>query len=170
MLISSIIKRCHNTSNSPLNIIMGPVEQKQFDFFIREILPQNSQVFTFEDTLYGNTDIDIIICNNKILHLEKCGTLSYYFHCPVLVIDHDKKPQFIEKEIIDQSSNSIYTIAINNDISRSWGGNYNLVLGYNIKDNNSIDHWRNMLYQISKIPYNIKEPTIVKQEENENQQ
>lgn len=166
MLISSIIKRYHNTYESPLNIIMSVAENRAFDLFIKEALPENSQIYDFKDTLFGNAEIDLILCNNKILHLEKCGSLSYFFHCPILIIDHDIKPKFIEKNIIEYQSNSIYSVALNSTISKSWDSVHNLILDYNFKDKNNLEQWRNLLYQISKIPFSIKEnqPYVIKNE------
>lgn len=156
MIITSIIKRYSNNIESPLNIISTYCENKRFDHFLKHILPLDSNLLSFEDSLFGNNLPDLIICNNKINHLEKCGNLSYFFHCPILIIDHDIKPSFVEKDIIAHQSTSVYSLAINNNIYNSWGKTHNLVLDFNISDEKNILQWQNLLYQISKIPFNLK--------------
>jgi hypothetical protein len=34
---------------------------------------------------------------------------------------------------------------------------HNLVLHFNHKDNENIEKWKNLLYQITKIPFNMKD-------------
>jgi len=156
MIISSIIKRYLNTYDSPLNIIMTHCDNRYFEQFLKNILPTYSNILSLEDSLFGNNVPDMIICNNKINHLDKCGSLSYFLHCPILIIDHDIKPSFIDKDIIEYQSNSVYNLAINNDIYNSWGKTHNMVLGFDLSDKKSIEKWRNLLYSISKIPFNLK--------------
>ena len=156
MLISSILKRYHNTHNTPINAIMTGCDDKSFDFFIRQMVINNGHLLSLQDAIYGNIELDMIICNNRISYLEKCIDLSYYFHCPVLVIDHDKKPSFIENNI-DFQSKSIYSIAINYDIYNSWNKIQNLVMGFNRYDQDNITQWKNLLYQITKIPFTLKQ-------------
>jgi hypothetical protein len=156
MIISSIIKRYLNTHDSPLNIIMTHCDNRYFEQFLRNILPSGSNILNLEDSLFGNNIPDMIICNNKINHLDKCGNLSYFLHCPILIIDHDIKPSFIDKDIIEYQSNSVYSLALNADIYNSWGKIHNLILGFNLSDQQSVEKWRNLLYQISKIPFNLK--------------
>jgi hypothetical protein len=157
MLISSIIKRYTNTYDTPLNVIMGSCENKSFDFFLRKFVIGNGNLLSFEDSLFGHLSLDLIICNNKITQLEKCMDLAYFFHCPVLVIDHETKPSFLSQDIISFQSNSIFLIAINNEIYNSWNRMHNLVLNFNHKDNENIEKWKNLLYQITKIPFNMKD-------------
>lgn len=94
MIISSVIKRYLNTYDSPLNVVMSQCDNRKFYDFLMKTLSQGSNIISLEDTLFGNVIPDIIICNNKINHLEKCGNLSYFFHCPILIIDHDTKLDF----------------------------------------------------------------------------
>ena len=167
MIISAIIKRYSNTIDSPLNIISTHCENKGFNNFLSTILPINSNVLSFEDSLFGNNLPDLIICNNKINHLEKCGNLSYFLHCPILIIDHDTKPGFIEKDIIAYQSTSIYSLAINTNIYNSWGKIHNIVLEYNLSDKNNILQWQNLLYQISKIPFSLKQKEYINEANNQ---
>jgi hypothetical protein len=155
MLISSIIKRHTNTFDSPLNVIMTSCEDRTFDFFIKNCVLKNSTILSLQDSIYGNIELDIILCNNRIAQLEKCVDLSYYFHCPILVLDHDTKPNFLEKPIEFQSK-SIYYVAINDKIYNSWQRTQDLVLSFNTRDDNNIQQWRNLLYQITKIPFSIR--------------
>lgn len=156
MLISSIIKRYNNTFDTPLNIVMTSCDNKSFDFFIRNKVAKNSTVLSLQDSLFGNIELDIILCNNRISQLEKCMDLSYYFHCPVLVIDHDLKPKSFEDKNPYQSK-SVYGVALDNNIFNSWNRTQNLVLSFNVKDDDNIDQWKNLLYQITKIPFSLKE-------------
>lgn len=156
MIISSIIKRYSNTFESPLNVIMSHCDNRNFEYFLAQTLPKTSNLLTLEDSLFGNTFPDLIVCNNKINHLEKCGNLSYFFHCPILIIDHDVKPSFIDKDVIEYQSSSIYSVAINQNVYNSWGQKHNLIMNFDLKNNNSIEQWRNLLYQITKIPFSLK--------------
>lgn len=157
MLISSVIKRYTNSYETPLNIIMGTCENKSFEFFIKKYVVDQGTILSFEDSLFGHLSLDLIVCHNKITQLEKSMDLAYFFHCPVLIIDHDVKPSFIKDDIISFQSNSIYSLALNNDIYNSWGKTHNLVLNFNAKDIDNIERWKNLLYQITKIPFNMKE-------------
>jgi len=160
MIISSIIKRYANNYESPLNIVMTQCDNKKFIDFLQNILPDQSKILSLEDTLFGNTVPDIIICHNKINYLDKCGYLSYFLHCPILIIDHDTKPSFIDKNLITNQSNSIYSIALNYDIYNSWGKQQNLVLAFDINNQSNVEQWHNLLYQITKIPFNLKPKNI----------
>jgi hypothetical protein len=135
---------------------MSHCDDRKFEYFLKHALPEGSNLLTLEDSLFGNTFPDIIVCNNKINHLEKCGNLSYFFHCPILIVDHDTKPSFIDKDIIEYQSNSIYSVAINHNVYNSWGQKHNLVMHFDLKNPNNIDQWRNLLYQITKIPFSLK--------------
>lgn len=156
MIVSSIIKRYSNTYNSPLSIVMTQCDNIKFMPFLKKVLPDQSNILALTDTLFGNFGIDLIICHNKINYLEKCGHLSYFLHCPILVIDYETKPAFIEKDIIHYQSNSIYSVALNDSIYNSWGRTHDLVLSFNIDNYDNIERWRNLLYQIIKIPFSLK--------------
>lgn len=168
MLISSIIKRLTNTIDTPLNVVMTTSENRSFDFFIKNLVLKDSTVLSLQDSLFGNLELDLILCNNRITHLEKCVDLSYYFHCPILVVDHDPKPSIIESAIPFQSA-SIYSIAIDDKIYKSWNGIQNVVLSFNAKDNNNINQWKNLLYQITKIPFSLKERPVYEPKETSKQ-
>ena len=86
-----------------------------------------------------------------------------------MVIDHDIKPKFIDKDIIEYQSDCIYSIAINNQIYDSWRQQHNAVLGFDITNQDSIDLWKNLLYQISKTPFSLKEKEYQKEESHESE-
>ena len=156
MIIASTIKRYSNTYDSPLNIVSTHCDNKKFDSFLRKILPNGSSFTSIENSILGNAPPDIIICNNKINYLDRCGELSYFFHCPILIIDHDVKSSFIEKDVIEYQSSSIFMIAISKHISESWGNIHNLILPIDTNDYSIKEQWKNLLYQITKIPFNLK--------------
>lgn len=139
---------------------MTQCDNKKFMSFFTELLPEPNKLLGLEDTLFGNTPPDIIICHNKINSLDKCGRLAYFLHCPILIIDHDTKPSFIDKNPILYQSNSIYSIALNADIYHSWNKEHTLVLGFDSKNPSNIEQWRNLLYQITKIPFNLNPKNI----------
>lgn len=168
MLVSSIIKRYTNEYGGPINCIMSIIDNKKFNSFIKKVLPPDSHIFSPEDSIFAHNPVDIIICNNKINDLEKCSALSYFLHCPLLIIDHDTKPAFIENDILEDQSNSVYNIAINYQIKSSWWNRANAVMNYDIDDPDSLEHWYNSLYQISRIPFSLKsKQKEIKEEENE---
>jgi len=164
MLISSIIKRLTNNFDSPLNVIMTACDNRSFDFFIKNLVLKNSTVLSLQDSLFGNLELDIILCNNRVTHLEKCLDLSYYFHCPILVVDHDPKPSIVESAVPFQSK-SIYSVALDDKIFNSWGRIQNIVLPFNAKDNGNIEQWKNLFYQITKIPFSLKERPVYESKE-----
>lgn len=168
MIIASTIKRYSNKYDSPLNIISTHCDNKKFDPFLRQVLPKGSSLISIENSVLGNAPPDIIICNNKINYLDRCGELSYFFHCPILIVDHDVKSSFIEKDVIEYQSSSIFTIAVSKHISQSWGDVHNLVLPIDINDYEIKEQWRNLLYQITKIPFNLKAKKYADTERAEN--
>jgi hypothetical protein len=96
---------------------MGSCENKSFDFFLRKFVIGDGNLLSFEDSLFGHLSLDLIICNNKITQLEKCMDLAYFFHCPVLVIDHETKPSFLSQDIIsmfDQMNIQIWSPGVRN--------------------------------------------------------
>lgn len=167
MMTSSIIKRCLNTYESPLNIVMTQCDNVQFMSFLGKVLPYPNEVLSLEDTLFGNTPPDMIICHNKIMYIDRCGHLAYFLHCPILIIDHDTKPSFIEKNPILHQSSSIYSVALNNNIYNSWNKEHNLILGFDVNNPSNIDTWRNLLYQITKISFSLKPKPIKHEQTNE---
>lgn len=167
MIIKSIIKRYSNKFDSPLNIVSTHCDNRKFQSFLEALVHKNSHIVSLEDSLYGNCTIDMIICHNKINYLDKCGRLAYFFHCPILVIDHDVKPKFIEKDIVDFQSSSIYNVAINHTVYNSWGSTHDLVLNFDINNSQNIETWKNLLYQITKIPFNLKEKEYIDEDKKE---
>lgn len=166
MIISSIIKRYSNTCDSSLNIVMTKCDNQKFVDFLSMVLLPGSNILSLEDTLFGNLAVDLIICNNKINYLDDCGYLSYFLHCPILIIDHETKPGLINNNIIEYQSNSIYNIALDHKIFNSWGQRHNLVLKFDPKSKSNIEQWRNVLYQITKIPFSLKPKSLKHEEKN----
>ena len=156
MLVSSVIKRYTNEYGGPINCIMTPTQDKKFSFFIKKVLPQGSHILSLEGSVFADRPPDIIICNNKINDIEKCGKISYFFHCPILVVYHEPRPSFVEKDIVDHQSKSIYTIALNSHINKSWWNKANSVMGYDAENPDNIEQWYSAIYQISRLPFSIR--------------
>lgn len=157
MITSSIIKRIFSTINSPKSIVWTQCEHNLFKNFIKRACEPCS-ILDFDHTYYGFNDVDIIVCNNRMMYLEKCLELSFYLHCPVLIVDHSPKPALITDKISnDFSISPIYQIALSNDIYNSWGKIHNTIMDYSIESKENLESWRNLIFQLTISNFKINE-------------
>lgn len=163
-MISSILQRELIEINSVLNIVWTPCEYAQFhDFITSACSPCN--IINLDDTYHGMNDVSIIICNNRLTHLDKAVELSKFFLSPLLIIDHDTKPSIVNNELgLDIPISPAYHIATSKNIYSSWNNIQNTVLEYNTNNDQSKNIWKNLIFQLCKSLVVIKDDQNIKQE------
>jgi hypothetical protein len=156
MIISSVLHRIFNNSNNKKNLAWTPCDNSIFESFIRESC-NPCELIQFDNIYFGYNDIDIVICNNRMLYLDKCIELCYFLHCPLLIIDHTIKSSIINKETpFYYGFEPVYQIALTNKIYESWGGIHDKVLDYDINHDKSKQIWKNMIFQLGILNFKIK--------------
>lgn len=160
-MISSIINKQFSDYDSCLNVLWTPCDYQIFKTFIKESC-QPCNLLDFDSTYYGFNDISVILCNNRITHLDKCLELAYFLHCPLLVVDHDKKPSAISNKTENIFSiYPVHQIAINTTVYLSWDKIHDSIQTYDIQDPKTKTSWKNLIFQISKIPMIIKNSEVL---------
>lgn len=166
-MISSILQREFLTSSSVTNIVWTPCENILFENFIKEAChPCN--LISLSETYYGMNDISIIICNNRLTHLDQSIGLAKFFYCPLLIIDHAPKSDIITNKIsLDIPIQPLYQIAVSRDIYASWNKIQNAILEYDVHNNQTKGVWKNLIFQLCKSNMVIKDEQIVENEKTE---
>lgn len=156
-MISSILQREFSDTKSVLNIVWTPCEDIMFQKFIMSACaPCN--IINLDDTYYGMNDISIILCNNRIMHMDKAIELSKFLFSPLLIIDHDIKSNIINNEIdTDLEIDPVYNVALSKEIYLSWNKIQNIVLQYEPNNQQNKNVWRNLIFQLSKSLVVIKD-------------
>jgi hypothetical protein len=163
-MISTIIHKEFIDIDSPINIACSKIDNIYFEKYLHKIF-SSSNIYTFDNTYYGNMEPSCIVCNNRISHLEKSIDLSKYFHCPLLIIDHEIKSDLITNKISHGFTISpVIQVALSKDIFLSWDRVHDYTLGL---DTNDIPKWKNIIYSLCKqvfkfVPDNIKNKTYEK--------
>lgn len=161
-MISSILKREFSDTKSTINIVWTKTDDTRFKNFIEKSCDP-CFLIDFDQTYYGLYDPSVIICNHRLVYLEKCIMLSKYFHCPVLIIDHEHKPNIVSNKIDTSFEISpVIQVAISHDIYLSWNKIHDYIMDYN---NNTQSAWKNLIYNICKEKFKITEINRVKDNE-----
>ncbi len=151
-MISSIIQKEFIDINSAINIASSKVDNIYFNNYLKKIYPQ-STIFSFDNTYYGNMEPSIVICNNRISHLENSIDLCKYFHCPLLVIDHDLKSDLITNKFSnDFAISPVVEIALSQSIHMSWNRVHKYVLE---PSEINIPKWKNIIFNVCKQVFQI---------------
>jgi hypothetical protein len=157
MILSSILHREFLQKQDVINVLWTPTDNIMFKNFIDKCLDKPS-FLEFDHTYFGFASIDIIICNSRISHLEKCIESAKYFHSPLLIVDHDHKPRNIT---IDTKNNieiePTLQIAISDLIYDSWGRIHDKIMLYDTTKTESINQWRDLIYDLIKSVVKIKD-------------
>lgn len=157
MILSSILHREFLEDAKTINILWTPTDHMVFKEFIKKCLP-NVNFLEFDHTYFGNCTVDIVICNNRISHLEKSLESAKYFHCPVLVVDQEIKPISLNLDNVGTMPiEPVQQIAINKFIADSWGGITDRILHYDPTDKENIEEWQKIIYVLIKSVTRIKE-------------
>lgn len=161
-MISSIIQREFLSVESKLNIAWTPCDDLVFEQFIKAACDPCSLV-SLTSTYYGMNDISLIICNNRLTHLDKSIELAKFFFCPLLIVDHSTKPSMIGNKIDDDIFiDPVYQIAVSKEIYSSWNKVHNAVMEYSINDDQQKNVWRNLIFQLCKSCMVVKDEQIIK--------
>jgi len=147
--LSGILSRELLTPNDKLNILWTSVDDYRFEATIKSL---GHNIITFSHLYFGTCIPNAIICNNKVLFYKKCRDISIQFHIPILVIDHETKPDTLadnlETSLVYRFPTS-YNVAMSEEIANSWSVKYNYVL--KTEDIRDKEFWSNTIYQTSKL-------------------
>lgn len=156
MILSSILHREFLDSTDSPHILWTPTDHVSFKEFIKKCFP-NVTLLEFDHTYFGNRPVDIVICNNRISHLDKCIESAKYFHCPILVVDQEIKPISVTIDLKKSLPiEPIVQIAINKPILDSWGGIADRILRYDPLDKENIKEWQTIINNLIKSVVRIK--------------
>lgn len=149
-MINTILNKEHITLNSSLNIIWTQCSDNDFKKFIESL---DHHLLSFNDIYYGCLQPNLIICNNKLEFFEQCRVFSVQYHLPVLLIDHNSRPNLLDHNKIDMLNNfpCVHSIAISKKISESWNNRHDQILSYDINSIESKNIWKNLIYQTTKL-------------------
>lgn len=129
------------------NVVWTPHDNQSFSELITKSF--NINILDFENVYFGYNQPQLIICNNKIVHYDKCRDISIQFHIPVLMIDHDiKNPKIATDSLIEDINNSFtcgIKVAMSERIAESWNTEYDIVLDFG--NNKSKEKWEDIINQ-----------------------
>lgn len=159
-MISSILQREFLTIGSTTNIAWTPCDNILFEMFIKEAC-KPCNIVSLTETYYGMNDISIVICNNRLTHLDKSIELAKFFFCPLVIVDHINKSDMITNKIEnDIPIEPVYQIATSKEIFLSWNKIQNTILEYDIDNTQSKNIWQNLLFQLCKSNLVVKDEQI----------
>lgn len=151
MLINNLLLRNTNIKNP--QIMYSYSEDKEFPKILKKIFG-HSNVCVIEESIFSHMKFDLVICNNKLDVLERCLSLCYYFHCPLLIVDHKPKPEHLHINKVPVPEILYYQIATNQHIANSWGADmYHNIIGVDISNQQCLEAWEQSIRQISKQPF-----------------
>lgn len=159
-MISSVIQKEFLKVDSVINIAWTPCESVVFESFIKETC-RPCNIISLTETYYGMNDISIVVCNNRLTHLDQSIEIAKFFFCPLLVIDHNNKSHMVADDIKnDIPIEPVYQIATSNSIFTSWGKIQNSVLEYDIQKPQSKNTWKNLIFQLCKSNMVVRDEQI----------
>lgn len=125
MTISSIIHK--ELLIDKINILWTNTDNKAIEQYIKHNrIPIN--FIDFEELYYGISNLDLVVCNNRIAHGDKCVEMCLYYHCPLVIIDYIEKPDYIGDINTTYIFEPVYQIALSESISNSWNRIHNKVV------------------------------------------
>lgn len=160
MLIHNLILKELYKSKDKLNILYSHTDNRMFIQFFEKIIG-DGHLSSFDDSIFAHTSVDLIICNNKIDALEKSVQLSHYFHCPLLIIDHHIKPEYIQASKILIPKITYLQIAVNLKIAHSWGiDQYHDVIDIDITNQSCVNKWNTIINNLSEQTFKMHKSLI----------
>jgi hypothetical protein len=154
-MISSIVDRKINSAkkNSTINLLCSKSANKFFNLFLTNHIDAN--IAEIDEVYNAYVSPHCIVCNNRILYLTKCIELAMFFHIPLIVIDHEIKPDIISEDVsYDFKLSPVIQIAMSKDIFISWNKIHDYILDL---EEDNISAWRNLFNDILSSCYRIKE-------------
>lgn len=159
-MISSILQREFLTISSTINIGWTPCDDHMFEYFIKDSC-KPCNIISLAETYYGMNDVSLIVCNNRLTHLDKSIELSKFFFCPLLIVDHTTKSDMITNKVDnDIPIDPIYQVAVSKEIFLSWNKIQNSILEFDIHNTQSKNVWKNLIFQLCKSNMVIKDEQI----------
>lgn len=154
-MISSIVHREFTDIGDTINIVWTPCDNVLFKKFIQDTCsPCN--LLDLNETHYGINDITLILCNNRLTHLERSLELAKFLCCPILIVDHETKSSHIKDEINTSFLiKQVYSVALSEPIAASWGSIHDNIISFNDLDISNKEIWRNLIFQLSKTNITI---------------
>lgn len=154
-MISNIIKKEFLSIDSPVNMVVSRKDNNGFYSYIRRILP-NANIIGFGETYYANFEPHIILCNSRVLDIDRSIELARFFHIPLFIIDTEIKSEMISNNIQTTFDfGPVIQIAISNNISLSWNNIHNYIIELS-KDIDCIDKWRNIIYTSCRDTFKLQ--------------
>jgi hypothetical protein len=157
----------HNTilknTTQKINILYSHTDNKSF-IKLLNIIVGSDHAALLEDSSFAHKHVNLIICNNKLDILDTCLALCYYFHVPLLIVDHKPRPDSLHlaENVVPNITHKY--IAINQAVSNSWNTNGNniheSVIDTDISNPNNIALWKSEITDIANQPFKI----LVKEE------
>ena len=139
--------------NKKKNILYSHSDNKPFIKILNSIYG-SSNVATIEESIFSHKNIDLIICNNRLDILDTCIGLCYYYHSPLLIVDHKPKPDNLNISQVPEPQITHYQISISETIGMSWGKEAcNEVIEINI---NNIEMWEKAINNILQKTFKAK--------------
>lgn len=155
-MISNIVNKELCGNNDTIDLLWTNPDSVYFTDFIREAC-KPCRLIDFDKTYYGNYNISVVICNNRLTHLEKCIELSRFFHAPLVIIDHFTKSHMISDDYsVNIMFEPVYQIATSREIFTSWNNIHDKIIPYN-KDIKTMKLWKTMILDLIKSTFIIKD-------------
>lgn len=152
-MIRNILNKEACIFNDQLNIIYDDSNNDEYNIFIRSLF-QSSYIIKHDSTLHGMNSPHIVICNDREKNLSKSLDLCYFFHIPLLIVDHTIKQS--NNTYPDINFDPYFQIATSNKIYTSWNKIHDKVIGYNIYDESNKKDWRDIITSLCKNTFIIK--------------
>lgn len=159
-MISSILQREFMSVSSTMNIAWTVCEHPVFRKFI-ETTCKPCNIIDLDQTYYGLNDVSLIICNNRLTHIDKSIALAKFLLCPLLIIDHSEKSSIVNNVITNIPIEPVYQIATTKNIYISWNKIQNSIMEYDVNNNTHRKIWKNLIFQLCKSNMVIKDEQII---------
>lgn len=152
-MISNIINKEFLEFRKKINILSSRPENQNIVLYLKKVI-KNCSIINFDNTYYANLEPNIVICNNRIMDLDKCVSIAKFFHAPLVIIDTEKKSNLITNKIDTVFEfQPIVQVAISKEIYFSWNKIHDYVIAL---DTESETQWQNIIYNICKQTFKLK--------------
>lgn len=156
MLIANTILRKTRTNKEEINVCYSHTDNISLIKILTKILGKSS-VIKSEDSIYSHKCIDIVICNNKIENLDKSISLAFYFHCPLLIIDHAPKQNALHN-FFTPPNITYFQAALSKPIANSWGmDEYHYIFDLDITNESCRQKLFSSLEHISQTKFKVNQ-------------
>ena len=152
-MISNLINKEFLEFTDSINILSSRPENQNIILYIKKTI-KNCYIINFDNTYYGNMEPNIVMCNNRVMDLEKCIDVAEFFHIPLIIVDTEKKSPLITNKIDTTFEfEPVTQIAISKEIYFSWNKIHDYVIYLDAK---SETQWQNIIYNLCKQTFKLK--------------